>query len=167
MGGEDGLLSEGLGVRVVAGKVFSVREGFVSPGMALAVEDDAGGAGVNEAANAVTATGGEDVLRAEDVGSEVRVPRAPYAGFGGDVKDGFATGDGAVHCGGVGEVARKDFDAAGGEGRLVRAGKGTDGVAAGEAELHEGLAEEAAAAGDEDFHGKRKEEEPQITQRRV
>ena len=167
VGGEDGLLGKGLGVGVVAGEVSAVGEGFVSAGVALAVEDDTGGAGVNEAGDAMLAAGGEDVLRAEDVGTEVGIPRAPDAGFGGDVKDGFATGDGAVHCGGVGEVARKDFDAAGGEGRLVRAGKGTDGVAAGEAELHEELAEEAAAAGDEDFHGKRKEEEPQITQRRV
>lgn len=155
VGGKYGLLGESLGVRVVAGKFLAVREGFVGAGVTLAVEDDAGGAGVNEAGNAVTVAGGEDVLGAEDVGAEVIMPWAPDAGLGGDVKHGVAAGDGAINSGGVGEVAGKDFDAAGGEDGVGRAGEAADGVAAGLAELDEGPAKEAAAAGDEDFHGRK------------
>jgi hypothetical protein len=80
------------------------------------------------------------------------------------VKDGVAAGDGAINGGGIGEVAGKNLDAAGREGvlpssRMGRAGEAADGVTAGLAELHDGLAEEAAAAGDEDFHGKEWEED--------
>jgi hypothetical protein len=74
VGGEDGLLGKGFGVWVMAGKLLAVGEGFVGAGVASAVEDDAGGAGVNEAGNAVATAGGEDVLSAEDVGTEVGIP---------------------------------------------------------------------------------------------
>ena len=168
VGGEDSLLGEGLGVRVGAGEFLAVGEGFVGAGVALAVEDDAGGAGVNEAGDGVAAAGGEDVLGAEDVGAEVGIPRAPDAGFGGDVKHGVAAGDGAVNSGGVGEIAGKDFDAAGGQsvlrsGRMGRAGEAADGVTAGDAEVREVAAEKAVGTGDKDFHGRKKIWEPQIT----
>ena len=54
---------------------------------------------------------GEDVLGAGDVGLVVAVVVAPDAGFGGDVEDLGAAGDGALRGGGVGEVAADLFNA--------------------------------------------------------
>src|SRR5690606_28679158 len=86
------------------------------------------------------------------VGSVVVVVRAPCAGLGGVVEDRVATGGGVDYGVAVGEVALQLGDAERVEFGVVAAVEARHVVTACAQAAAQGLAEEAATAGYEDFH---------------
>lgn len=145
VGGEDLLLGEGLGMGIMAEPAGRIGGGLVDAELvdaviAAGIEGDAGAAGVDQAAHAVLAASGEEVLGTAGVGVVVVPPRSPDAGHGRGVKDGVDSGAGVGDGLWIANVTQNDFNGAlfPGGGRV--AAERADGMAIGEQ-----LRDEAAA----------------------
>src|SRR5690606_17900910 len=97
----------------------------------------------------------DHVVGADDVGEAVALAAAPGARLGGVVEHRVVAAHGGGHRPGVGEVATELAHADGVELRVVAAAEAGDLVAAFDQPPAQRLAEESAAAGDQDLHGAR------------
>src|SRR5690606_2794067 len=142
------------GRRVRCLQVFAIRHfvrGAAGDRMRAPV-GDAGRGGVDQPTDAVRAAGGNDVVGADHVGAVVAVMAAPRTGLGGVVEDCLAAARGGQYRLGVGQVAAQLARADGVQRRVTATIEAGHFVAALHQAAAQGLAEEAAAAGDEDFH---------------
>jgi hypothetical protein len=160
VGGQHGLLGDRLGGGVGRLEMLAIGRGFGGPAfhrMGGAV-GDAGGGGVDQPADAVGAAGLQHVPRAHHVRLVVAGVTAPGAGLGGVVEYRIkvsrvvAAGERGHHRVAVGQVAAQLAHAQRLQRRVVAAVETGDVVAARHQPAAERLAEEAAAAGDQDLH---------------
>jgi hypothetical protein len=148
IGGEDFAFGDGFGERIRAGAIGGERQGFIRIGEGLAVIDHARSAGVDKAADAVSAGTVEERAGAENVGLEEFLVGAPDADFGGDVKNGIDAGASGGDGAGVVERRADETDAASFKVGCGGAAEDGDGAAGSDQALDEMAAEEAGAAGD-------------------
>ena len=108
---ESDLLGKPLGALVVASHIGDGDRAVFVAVLTLRHADTADGAGINDALDAGTFSGGEQIASAFDVGGvEIGRMLRPEAVIGGDMVDEPATLDGASEGIGIAEVASDPFD---------------------------------------------------------
>ena len=127
-----------------------IGQRFVAAFHVAAVEHHAGGAGVDEAPDAVVPAGLDDVFRPNDVGLVKGVIRPPDTGYGRHVKHQIDPLAGRLKGLRIGEIALHLVDPHGVQARIAGSGKTAHAIPARHQQANDGAAQETAAAGHQD-----------------